>query len=190
MPDIDFNLPTNLTILRIALIPLLIIFFYAPWAWTNLVCTIIFIIASITDWLDGYLARKMKNETCFGAFLDPVADKLMVAMILVLLVQREPTALMAVPVAIIIGREITIASLREWMALTGQSKKVEVADIGKWKTTFQMISIGCLLYKNDLIGLPVFQIGYVLLYLSTVLTLWSMIMYLKAAFSEPSIKLN
>jgi CDP-diacylglycerol---glycerol-3-phosphate 3-phosphatidyltransferase len=178
---IEFNLPTNLTLLRIALIPILTVVFYLPWQYANAACTVIFIIAGLTDWLDGYLARKMQQETAFGAFLDPVADKLMVAFVLVLIVQQQATAYLAVPAAIIIGREITIASLREWMAEIGQRAKVKVSELGKWKTTAQMLSICLLLYRQDLLGLPTNLIGHVLLYIAAVLTLWSMINYLKAA---------
>ena len=128
---IQFNLPTYLTFLRILLIPILVIFFYLPWSWSHIVCAVIFTIASITDWLDGYLARKMDLTTEFGAFLDPVADKLMVAIVLVLIVQADPSPYLAIPAEIIIGREIAIASLREWMAELGQRKRIEVSWIGK-----------------------------------------------------------
>ena len=141
---VKFNLPTYLTFLRIAMIPLLAIVFYLPWDFNRIACTAIFLLAGLTDWLDGYLARKMSLETAFGAFLDPVADKLMVAFVLVLVVQAEASPYLAVPAAIIIGREITIASLREWMAEVGQRAKVKVSQLGKWKTTTQMTAI-CLL---------------------------------------------
>ncbi|WP_349431041.1 CDP-diacylglycerol--glycerol-3-phosphate 3-phosphatidyltransferase [Methylomarinum sp. Ch1-1] len=180
---VEFNLPTCLTLLRIALIPLLAVVFYLPWEYSNIACTAIFIIAGVTDWLDGYLARKMSLETAFGAFLDPVADKLMVAFVLVLLVQSQGSAYLAIPAAIIIGREITIASLREWMAEIGQRAKVKVSQLGKWKTTAQMVAIGMLLYRQDFLGLPINMIGYWLLYLAAILTLWSMINYLMAAVS-------
>lgn len=178
---IQFNLPTNLTLLRIALIPLLIVVFYLPWQYSNVACMLIFLAAGITDWLDGYLARKMQLETPFGAFLDPVADKLMVAIVLVVLVEQAHTLYLAIPAAIIIGREITIASLREWMAEIGQRATVKVSNLGKWKTTAQMLSIGLLLYREDLLGIPINSIGYGLLYIAAALTLWSMISYLRAA---------
>lgn len=178
---VEFNLPTYLTLLRIALIPLLAVVFYVPWDYANVASTAIFVAAGLTDWLDGYLARKMELETAFGAFLDPVADKLMVAFVLVLLVQTEGTVYMAIPAAIIIGREITIASLREWMAEMGQRGKVKVSSLGKWKTTAQIVAISFLLYRDDLFGLPVRDIGYWLLYFAAILTLWSMINYLMAA---------
>lgn len=179
----EFNLPTWLTFLRILLIPLLAVIFYIPWEYSNVACAAIFLVAGITDWLDGYLARKMQLETAFGAFLDPVADKLMVSFVLVLLVQVEASPYLALPAAVIIGREITIASLREWMAEIGQRAKVKVSQLGKWKTTAQMTSITFLLYREDLFDLPVRNIGYVLLYISAILTLWSMINYLVAAVS-------
>lgn len=180
--SIEYNLPTYLTLLRIALIPLLAVVFYLPWEHANLACTMIFILAGITDWLDGYLARKMQLETPFGAFLDPVADKLMVAFVLVLIVQQQANPYLTIPAAIIIGREITIASLREWMAEIGQRAKVKVSQIGKWKTTAQMVAISLLLYRQDVMEIPVNMIGYGLLYIAAGLTLWSMINYLSAAF--------
>ena len=176
------NIPTLLTLLRIALIPVLVMFFYIPWEYSNIATTFIFIVAAITDWLDGYLARKMQVETKFGAFLDPVADKIMVAFVLVLLVQTEASVWMTLPAAIIIGREITISSLREWMAEIGQRATVKVSHIGKWKTTAQMIAIGCLLYSDELIGISMQLLGLVMLYIAAILTLWSMMSYLKAAY--------
>ena len=180
---IEFNIPTYLTLLRIALIPLLALVFYLPWEYSNIACTVIFVIAAFTDWLDGYLARKMSLETAFGAFLDPVADKLMVAFVLVLIVQAQDSAPLAIASAVIIGREITIASLREWMAEIGQRAKVKVSVIGKWKTMAQMSAISLLLYREDLFGLPINLMGYWLLYIAAILTLWSMINYLSAAFT-------
>ncbi|NOT84499.1 MAG: CDP-diacylglycerol--glycerol-3-phosphate 3-phosphatidyltransferase [Methylococcaceae bacterium] len=180
---LEYNIPTYLTLLRIALIPLLVIVFYLPWAFTNIACTGIFLLAGITDWLDGYLARKMGLETSFGAFLDPVADKLMVTIVLVLIVGQEATPYVAIPSAIIIGREITIASLREWMAEIGERAKVKVSSVGKWKTSVQMLAIGFLLYREDLAGMPTKTIGFGLLYLAAALTLWSMMNYLSAAMT-------
>ncbi|QXP83879.1 CDP-diacylglycerol--glycerol-3-phosphate 3-phosphatidyltransferase [Methylococcus sp. ANG] len=176
-----FNLPTYLTLLRIVLIPILAVLFYVPWSAAHVVCGIIFAFAAATDWLDGYLARRMGLATRFGAFLDPVADKLMVAVALVLIVQAEPQPLIAVASAIIIGREITIASLREWMAEIGQRKRVEVSSLGKWKTTFQMLAITLLLLGLDARHSAVKTTGELLLVVSAVLTLWSMVVYLQAA---------
>ncbi|OAI12356.1 CDP-diacylglycerol--glycerol-3-phosphate 3-phosphatidyltransferase [Methylomonas koyamae] len=183
---IRFTIPTYLTLLRIALIPLLAVVFYLPWQYSNIASTLIFLIAGVTDWLDGYLARKMNMQTAFGAFLDPVADKLMVAIVLVLIVQEQGNPFLAVPAAVIIGREIAIASLREWMAEIGQRAKVKVSVLGKWKTTAQMTAVSLLLYREDLFGLPINSMGYWLLYLSAILTLWSMVNYLIAAFSTIS----
>lgn len=180
---LEFNLPTYLTLLRIAFIPLLAIVYYLPWQYSNVACTAIFVLAGVTDWLDGYLARKMALETPFGAFLDPVADKLMVAFVLVLLVETESSPYLTIPAAIIIGREITIASLREWMAEIGRRATVKVSQLGKWKTTAQMVAIALLLYGEDLAGLPIKTMGYWLLYVAAILTLWSMINYLAAAFA-------
>ncbi len=177
----ELNLPTYLTLMRIALIPVMVAFFYLPWAWTHILCAVIFSIAGITDWLDGYLARRMNQTTRFGAFLDPVADKLMVSVALVLIVQADPTPYVAIASAIIIGREITIASLREWMAEIGQRAKVEVSSLGKWKTTLQITAIIILLMSLDQ-GLTVLKMpGQVLLLFAAILTLWSMTLYLKAA---------
>jgi len=180
---IEFNLPTYLTLLRIALIPLLAVIFYLPWEYSNIACTFIFFIAGFTDWLDGYLARKMDLETAFGAFLDPVADKVMVAFVLVLIIQSQANPTLAIAGAIIISREIIIASLREWMAEIGQRAKVKVSELGKWKTTTQMLAIGFLLFREDLMGVPINLIGYWLLYIAAFLTLWSMVNYLSAAYT-------
>ncbi len=177
----EFNLPTHLTLFRIISIPVLVLFFYSPWQWSNIACTFIFSLAAITDGLDGYLARKMALTTRFGAFLDPVADKLMVAVVLVLIVQADPSPYLAIPAAIIIGREITIASLREWMAEIGHRGKVEVSWMGKLKTISQMVAIIALLFRDDFIGIPMRNLGYLFLYISAALTLWSMVHYLQAA---------
>jgi CDP-diacylglycerol--glycerol-3-phosphate 3-phosphatidyltransferase len=175
------NLPTTLTLLRIFLIPVLVLFCYLPVSWSNIACVIIFAVAAVTDWLDGYLARRWQQMTAFGAFLDPVADKLMVAVALVLVVQSDPSPLLAIASAIIIGREITIASLREWMAELGEKAKVKVSWIGKVKTAFQMAAITILLYGSDYEEMPLRDIGYTLLFIAAILTLWSMINYLRAA---------
>ncbi|WP_045225597.1 CDP-diacylglycerol--glycerol-3-phosphate 3-phosphatidyltransferase [Methyloterricola oryzae] len=177
----EFNLPTYLTLTRIVLIPVLVALFYLPWHLAHLACAAVFGLAGLTDWLDGYLARKMSQTTLFGAFLDPVADKLMVAVTLVLIVQADPNPWVAIASAVIIGREITIASLREWMAEIGQRKRVEVSWLGKWKTTAQMVAIVILLLGMDVWQDSLRQIGQALLVLSAVLTLWSMIQYLQAA---------
>lgn len=181
-----FNLPNLLTLLRIALIPIFVIVFYLPIAWAREAATVIFVLAAVTDWLDGYLARRMQLVSALGAFLDPVADKLMVATSLVLLLQDNPKMIMAVAVAVIIGREIAISALREWMAELGSRTEVAVSEIGKFKTATQMAAIMLLIYRDDLWGIPVTTVGLVLLYLAVVLTLWSMMLYLRAAW--PSLR--
>ena len=177
-----WTIPNILTLIRIILIPVLVIVFYMPGQWTYQLSAAIFGIAALTDLLDGYLARRWNQTTPFGAFLDPVADKLMVAVALVLLVQDNPAPLFAIPAAIIIGREIAISALREWMAEIGARTKVSVSIIGKLKTTLQMIAILLLLYKMPLGVFPTHTAGLVLLYIAAALTLWSMIVYLHAAW--------
>jgi cardiolipin synthase len=179
------NIPILLTWLRIILIPLLIAVYYVPEAWVqgigrDLAATVIFVVAAITDWLDGYLARRWQQTSAFGAFLDPVADKLMVAAALIVLVQLG--RLDAILAMIIIGREITISALREWMARIGAHKSVAVSMIGKIKTTAQMIAIPMLLYYAPLSGIDVFQVGTWLIYVAAVLTLWSMGYYMRMAW--------
>lgn len=180
------NLPTQLTLFRILLIPLLVVVFYLPWEWRDLTCAIIFSIAALTDWLDGILARRLGQTSSFGAFLDPVADKLMVTVVLVLLVQREPSVWLALPTALIIARELTVAALREWMAILGERKKVEVSWLGKCKTALQMVAIAILLLSLDWAWPPLRLLGYGCLYLATLLTMWSMLRYLAAAL--PSLR--
>lgn len=177
----ELNLPTYLTLLRIALIPVLVVLFYLPIVDAHVICAAIFALAGATDWLDGYLARRMDLTTRFGAFLDPVADKLMVVSALLLILQADPTALNAIAITIIVGREITITSLREWMAEIGERKKVEVSNLGKWKTMAQMLAIEVLLLAMDVWREPLLMAGQVLLWLSALLTLWSMTIYLRAA---------
>ncbi|GMR15177.1 MAG: CDP-diacylglycerol--glycerol-3-phosphate 3-phosphatidyltransferase [Gammaproteobacteria bacterium] len=174
--------PLFLTLMRIALIPVLVLFFYLPYTWSSLAAAVIFILGAITDWADGYLARRMGLMSSFGAFLDPVADKLMVATALVVLVSKNPAVLFALSAAIIIGREIAISSLREWMAEMGKRGQVKVSGLGKLKTIFQMTAISFLLFEQDLFGIPISFIGLMLLYLAAALTLWSMWIYLHAAW--------
>ena len=177
------TLPTKLTLIRIGMIPVFILLFYIPlFGIKNYLLTGLFILAGLTDWFDGYLARRMGMQSEFGAFLDPVADKLMVSVVLVLLVSVHPGWLLALPATIIIGRELTISAVREWMANVGERTKVAVSIIGKFKTTAQMIAIGFLLFEKPIGDFPTLQIGYVLLYLSALLTLWSMLLYLQAAW--------
>ncbi len=176
------NIPNLLTLLRIALIPVFIIIFYLPWVYANQVCASIFALAAITDWLDGYLARRLGQMSAFGAFLDPVADKLMVATALILVVQADPTPALAIPAIIIVGREVSISALREWMAEMGERAIVAVTVIAKFKTAAQMLAILMLIYRETIWELPVYTIGYVLLYVSAILTVWSMLVYIKAAW--------
>ncbi len=181
------NIPNTLTWARIAMIPLFVGVFYLPDGWIapalkNLIATTIFLVAAITDWFDGYLARSLGQTSAFGAFLDPVADKLMVAAALILLVQlARVDAIIAV---VIIGREITISALREWMARVGQSASVAVATVGKLKTTAQMVAIPMLLYYESILFLDVRMIGSVLVYVAAALTLWSMGYYLHRALPQ------
>lgn len=179
------NIPILLTWLRIILIPLLIAVYYLPESWLrvgerDLAATLIFVVAAATDWLDGYLARRWQQTSAFGAFLDPVADKLMVAATLIVLVQLG--RLDAILAAIIIGREITISALREWMARIGAHRSVAVSMIGKIKTTAQMIAIPLLLYYQPLLGVSAFELGTWLIYVAAVLTLWSMGYYMRMAW--------
>lgn len=175
------TLANQLTLFRILLIPVFVAVFYLPYSWSYPVSAAIFAVAAITDWLDGYVARKYNQSTAFGAFLDPVADKLMVVVALVLLTSVHPSAWFAVPAAVIVGREIVISALREWMAEVGARASVAVSYIGKVKTTAQMASIIVLLAFNPegYYGFAVF--GFVLLYVAAFLTLWSMVIYIRAA---------
>lgn len=192
------NLPNILTIVRIMVIPLLVFFYYLPFSWAHLAAAIIFAIASITDWLDGYLARYLKQSTKLGAFLDPVADKLMVSVALVLIV-AQPTfqfvsvpsgimtihpAMITIPAAIIVGREIIVSALREWMAEIGNRTRVAVTNFAKIKTTVQMFALIALLYCDNTTNVSIVLIAYILLYIAAILTIWSMLIYLKAAWSQ------
>lgn len=177
-----WTIPNILTVLRIALIPVFLLAYYLPLSWSHILTTAIFGLAALTDWFDGYLARRLQQSSPFGAFLDPVADKLIVAVALIMLVQSNPTLWFVVPAAIIVGREIAISALREWMAEVGERAQVAVSVIGKIKTTVQMIALLLLLYRKDLWGFPTHDVGVVLLYAAAALTLWSMVIYLKAAW--------
>ena len=187
MPDrgrILLNAPNLVTLLRIVLIPLIVAVFYLPDAWLapdekNLAATAIFIIAAVTDWLDGYLARKLNQMSAFGAFFDPVADKLVVVGALVILLYLNRIDM--VVALIIIGREIAISALREWMAQLGQAKSVAVAFVGKAKTTAQMVAIPLLLYEDPLLGIDCHGLGTVLSYVAALLTVISMLYYLRRA---------
>jgi CDP-diacylglycerol--glycerol-3-phosphate 3-phosphatidyltransferase len=186
---VPWTTPNLFTLLRIALIPLFIAAYFWPHRWANEVATVLFIIAGLTDWLDGYLARRLQQFSPFGAFLDPVADKLMVAAALILLAADWRVTqlvldqrLFTVMVLVIMGREIAVSALREWMAEVGKRRQVAVSLMGKFKTTSQMVAIGMLLWREPIGPIPVFRIGEILLYLAAGLTLWSMLSYLRAAW--------
>ena len=180
----SWNVPNALTWLRIVLIPVLGLMFLLPHPWSNVIATAVFALAAVTDWLDGYLARRLGQTSAFGAFLDPVADKLIVAVALIVIVTDQPTASVAVPAAVIIGREIAVSGLREWMAELGRRASVAVGLVGKIKTIAQMAAILMLLFGMDLLGLPIRTIGFWLLYVAAVLTLYSMVLYLRAAWRD------
>ncbi len=185
------NIPNLLTWFRILLIPVFIAVFYVSdetltLHHKHLLGTFVFWLAAITDWLDGYLARVLNQSSAFGAFLDPVADKLMVVAALVILLKLGHVD--AIIAFIIIGRELTISALREWMAQLGKSKSVAVSLLGKLKTVFQMLAILFLLYQESLFGIPTRMLGTVLIYLAAILTLWSMVYYLMLAMPQLTAK--
>ena len=175
------NIANLVTISRVLLVPVIVLVYYSAMPFSQLIAALLFTIASITDWLDGYLARKLNQSSAFGAFLDPVADKLLVVMALVLLTANYPGPWFVIPTAIIIGREVFVSALREWMASRNLRDMVAVGFIGKVKTTVQMLAIIVLLaYTPDWPSVFMFA-GYILLYLSAALSLWSMMIYLKKA---------
>ncbi|TBV00080.1 CDP-diacylglycerol--glycerol-3-phosphate 3-phosphatidyltransferase [Stutzerimonas kirkiae] len=175
------NIPNILTVLRVLLIPIFVLLFYLPFGWSYLAASAVFTVAAITDWLDGYLARRLQQSTPFGAFLDPVADKLMVAVALVLLVEEHANLWLTLPAVIIIGREIVVSALREWMAELGARAHVAVSNLGKWKTTAQMVALVILLANPPAMTIWV-GMGYALLLVAAALTIWSMLHYLLAAW--------
>ncbi|NND55121.1 MAG: CDP-diacylglycerol--glycerol-3-phosphate 3-phosphatidyltransferase [Gammaproteobacteria bacterium] len=192
-----FNIALALTWLRIAAIPLIVVVFMLPGYWPKPIAALIFTFAGLTDWLDGYVARKMNMQSKFGAFLDPVADKLMVATALILLLWDAPNRTLplfpwhdialAVCGVIIIGREIVISALREWMAEMGERHQVAVSGIAKLKTIFQLVGLGAMLFTFPLFGIiPAYGIGFALVLAAAVLTIWSMLLYLKAAWPHMS----
>jgi CDP-diacylglycerol--glycerol-3-phosphate 3-phosphatidyltransferase/cardiolipin synthase len=181
-----WNTPNLLTLLRIGLIPVFVVVFYAQAPWARPVAAAIFAVAAITDWLDGHLARRWEQTSPLGAFLDPVADKLMVAVALVFLVQVDPRPALALASAVIIGREITVSALREWMAEIGARAHVAVSWTGKVKTAAQMVAITLLILRDNLFGMPLYELGMALLYAAAALTLWSMFLYLRAAWPSLS----
>jgi CDP-diacylglycerol--glycerol-3-phosphate 3-phosphatidyltransferase len=189
-----FPVANALTLVRILMIPLVVVLFYLPYSWSDPAAAIAFILAALTDWLDGYLARRLGQTSRLGAFLDPVADKLMVAVALVLLVSHRsqdlkfipfnPDLLITLTAVIIIGREITISALREWMAEVGARGKVAVSSVGKLKTIFQMTGLSMMLFRSDVWFVPAYELGVYCLVAAAALTLWSMVLYLKAAWPD------
>ena len=193
-PPVTFPIANILTLARIIMIPLVVVLFYMPQDWAKAATGWVFILAAVTDSLDGYLARRLGQMSALGAFLDPVADKLMVAVALILLVSYDPPFLelfvfdphvvITLTAAVIVGREITISALREWMAEVGARAKVAVSSIGKIKTIFQMTGLSMMLFREDVWFIPAFELGFYCLVAAAALTLWSMIVYLKAAWPE------
>jgi CDP-diacylglycerol--glycerol-3-phosphate 3-phosphatidyltransferase/cardiolipin synthase len=179
---VKLNLANILTLFRIAAIPAVVICFYSPLPDARPIAAVLFGIAAITDFIDGWVARRFGQTSRFGEFLDPVADKLMVAIVLVMLVQAQSHWFEDIIAMIIIGREITISALREWMATIGERANVQVSFSGKVKTTLQMFGIAFMVYQNDLFGIPIYTVGFVLLLAAAVMTIWSMFFYLKAAW--------
>ena len=184
------NIPNTLTILRISLLPIFIVFYYLPFISSNAVAASIFAFAAITDWLDGYLARKLQQESSFGAFLDPVADKLIVITALILLVGTHGSIFLTIPAAIIICREIIISSLREWMSEIGKRTNMKTSIIAKIKTVLQMLAITILLAHPVGITSKYIWMGYGLLYIAVASTLWSMAMYIKIAWNDIIVNHN
>ena len=180
------NLPNFITLIRILLIPVFVIVYIVPGPLTYITAAILFTLAALTDWLDGYLARRLDQTTAFGRFLDPVADKLIVTSALVILIGHHANLWLTLPGMIIIGREIVISALREWMAELNRSGRIHVTWLGRVKTTFQMIAIAVLLANPPLFDRPWVIIGYTLLYVAAVMTLWSMVLYMQAAW--PALK--
>jgi CDP-diacylglycerol--glycerol-3-phosphate 3-phosphatidyltransferase len=180
----ELNIPNSLTVTRIAMVPILVLVFYLPFENHQLVAAGVFALAAATDWFDGYLARKLAQMTEFGAFLDPVADKLMVAVALVLLVEQHDNILFTLAACVIVGREIVVSALREWMAELGERASVAVVFVAKLKTFVQMLSIIALLALDPLTSTPwMLAVAYTMLYAAAVLTLYSMVVYLRAAWA-------
>lgn len=180
------NLANTLTWIRIAAIPVIVYCFFSDFHYSRPIAGLVFAAAALTDLLDGYVARRLKQTSPFGEFLDPVADKLMVAVALVLLVQSDPRVAVALTAAVIIGREITVSGLREWMASIGERSNVAVSRGGKIKTTLQMVGIGLMVYQHETFGADIYELGFVLLLVAAVMTLWSMTVYLRAAWPSMS----
>jgi CDP-diacylglycerol--glycerol-3-phosphate 3-phosphatidyltransferase len=188
IPDVKrksyFNLPNTLTWLRILMIPGVVILFYLPFWWAHPAAGVGFALAGITDAFDGYFARKLGLTSRLGAFLDPVADKLIVAAALVLIVSADARWFVVIMAVVIIGREIAVSALREWMAEIGARGRIKVSMLGKYKTIVQIFGLSMLLFNHPLAGIPIYKLGIVLTAIAAVLTLWSMILYLRLAWPE------
>src|SRR5271157_3419907 len=180
----NWNLPNTLTWLRILMIPAILILYYLPYSWKDPAACAAFALAGITDSLDGYYARKLGQTSRLGAFLDPVADKLIVAAALVLIVSADPRWYVVIMAIVIIGREIAVSALREWMAEIGARGKIKVSLLGKYKTIMQIVGLSFLLFRQSLFGIPIYKFGIILTAVAVVLTLWSMIAYLRLAWPE------
>jgi CDP-diacylglycerol--glycerol-3-phosphate 3-phosphatidyltransferase/cardiolipin synthase len=183
-PKSHWNLPNTLTWLRILMIPGVVILFYLPFWWAHPAAGVGFALAGITDTLDGYFARKLGLTSRLGAFLDPVADKLIVAAALVLIVSADPRWYIAIMATVIIGREIAVSALREWMAEIGARGRIKVSMLGKYKTIMQITGLSMMLFRHNLLGIPFYKLGLLLTAVAAVLTLWSMILYLRLAWPE------
>jgi len=180
-----WNLPNTLTWLRISMIPAIFALFYLlPYPWADPAACAAFALAGITDSLDGYYARKLGQTSRLGAFLDPVADKLIVAAALVLIVSKDPRWFVVIVAVVIIGREIAVSALREWMAEIGARSRIKVTILAKYKTIMQIVGLSMLLYRQDMFGIPTYKLGLVLTGVAAVLTLWSMVQYLRVAWPE------
>ena len=180
-----WNLPNTLTWLRILMIPAILALFYLlPYPWADPAACAAFALAGITDTLDGYYARKLGQTSRLGAFLDPVADKLIVAAALVLIVSKDPRWFVVIVAVVIIGREIAVSALREWMAEIGARNRIKVTVLAKYKTIMQIVGLSMLLYRQNMFGIPTYKLGLVLTAVAAVLTLWSMIQYLRVAWPE------
>jgi CDP-diacylglycerol---glycerol-3-phosphate 3-phosphatidyltransferase len=183
-PKSHWNLPNTLTWLRILMIPGVVILFYLPFWWAHPAAGVGFALAGITDTLDGYFARKLGLTSRLGAFLDPVADKLIVAAALVLIVSADPRWYIAIMATVIIGREIAVSALREWMAEIGARGRIKVSMLGKYKTIMQITGLSMMLFRHNLLGIPIYKLGLLLTAVAAVLTLWSMVLYLRLAWPE------
>jgi CDP-diacylglycerol--glycerol-3-phosphate 3-phosphatidyltransferase len=179
-----WNVPNTLTWLRILMIPAILALFYMPYWWADPAACAAFALAGITDSLDGYYARKLGQTSRLGAFLDPVADKLIVAAALVLIVSKDPRWFVVIVAVVIIGREIAVSALREWMAEIGARGRIKVSVLAKYKTIMQIVGLSMLLFRQNLFGMPTYKLGMLLTAVAAVLTLWSMVQYLRLAWPE------